>query len=304
MLIAGIDIGTNSMRMLLADYSVNDHGEASFKNRNKQVKTTRIGKDVTVTNVIDQNTFLENLEAFQGFVKEAKDEKAEHIYAIATSALRDARNGQEFVTEAQRRTGVLINVISGSFEAELAFFGVSEGIKERGRILIVDIGGGSTEFVVGSKLEGILFKKSINMGAVRLTDLFGDDTEAMTDFINQELFKIKDLLIRYNIKKVVGIGGTITSLSSINLALKIYDSEKIHNSVLNINDISYIYRSLKTLSQEERRRVVGLQASRADIIVAGANILLSSMITLGIDSILVSEFDNLEGMIYYYLREE
>ena len=304
MLIAGIDIGTNSMRMLTADYSTNKENKSIFKNRVKKTETTRIGKNINTTKIIDEETFKLNLQTFQSFVNEAKDGKAERIYAIGTSALRDAINGPEFVSQAEKNTGVTINIISGAFEAELAFYGVSEGIEETGRLLIIDIGGGSSEFVVGSKLEGILFKKSLNIGAVRLTDRFGEDFLSMEDYIMSKLEMIKDLIERYNIKKVVGIGGTITTLSSINQAMKIYDSEKIHNSLLSRNDIQYILDSLKALTPEERKKVVGLQPSRADIIVAGASILLSGMDLLGIYKVIVSEFDNLEGMIYYYLKED
>lgn len=304
MLIAGIDIGTNSMRMLTADYSTNKENKSIFKNRVKKTETTRIGKNINTTKIIDEETFKLNLQTFQSFVNEAKDGKAERIYAIGTSALRDAINGPEFVSQAEKNTGVTINIISGAFEAELAFYGVSEGIEETGRLLIIDIGGGSSEFVVGSKLEGILFKKSLNIGAVRLTDRFGEDFLSMEDYIMSKLELIKDLIERYNIKKVVGIGGTITTLSSINQAMKIYDSEKIHNSLLSRNDIQYILDSLKALTLEERKKVVGLQPSRADIIVAGASILLSGMDLLGIHKVIVSEFDNLEGMIYYYLKED
>ena len=304
MLIAGIDIGTNSMRMLTADYSTNKENKSIFKNRVKKTETTRIGKNINTTKIIDEETFKLNLQTFQSFVNEAKDGKAERIYAIGTSALRDAINGPEFVSQAEKNTGVTINIISGAFEAELAFYGVSEGIEETGRLLIIDIGGGSSEFVVGSKMEGILFKKSLNIGAVRLTDRFGEDFLSMEDYIMSKLEMIKDLIERYNIKKVVGIGGTITTLSSINQAMKIYDSEKIHNSLLSRNDIQYILDSLKALTPEERKKVVGLQPSRADIIVAGASILLSGMDLLGIHKVIVSEFDNLEGMIYYYLKED
>ena len=304
MIIAGIDIGTNSMRMLTADYSTNKENKSIFKNRVKKTETTRIGKNINTTKIIDEETFKLNLQTFQSFVNEAKDGKAERIYAIGTSALRDAINGPEFVSQAEKNTGVTINIISGAFEAELAFYGVSEGIEETGRLLIIDIGGGPSEFVVGSKLEGILFKKSLNIGAVRLTDRFGEDFLSMEDYIMSKLEMIKDLIERYNIKKVVGIGGTITTLSSINQAMKIYDSEKIHNSLLSRNDIQYILDSLKALTPEERKKVVGLQPSRADIIVAGASILLSGMDLLGIHKVIVSEFDNLEGMIYYYLKED
>lgn len=303
MKIAGIDIGTNSMRILMTDYSwVN--GQVELKNRIKSVKTTRIGKNINFTKAIDPVTYNNNMESFEDFVNVANENKAEKIFAIGTSALRDAVNGQEFISQAEQNTGIKINVISGSFEAELAFYGVSVGLVERGRLLIIDIGGGSTEFVVGSKIEGILFKKSINLGAVRLTEMFGDDTESMKEHILKELDIVRDIVQRFSVKKIVGIGGTITTISAINQAMRVYDTEKIHNSIIKRIDAYYIFNSLRVLNIEDKKRVIGLQPSRADIIVAGINILLCSMNLLNIEELIVSDYDNLEGMIYYYMREE
>lgn len=302
MKVAGIDIGTNSMRLLLTDYFKHEQS-AEFQNREKEVKITRMGKGVNANRMIEPETFSRNIDSFEEFVQKARNKNVEQIFAIGTSALRDAKNGEDFVAAAEKTTGVKINIISGNLEAELGFYGVSQGVKENGRILIIDIGGGSTEFVVGSQIEGIVFKKSIDIGAVRMTDKFGEDTVNMSHFIDKEIQIINDLIERYAIKLIVGIGGTISTVSAINLCLARYDSDKVHNSLISKQEVECILKSLAMLSLEERRKVVGLQPERADIIVAGVNILLGIMKELGIVSITVSEYDNLEGLIYYYLKD-
>lgn len=302
MKVAGIDIGTNSMRLLLTDYFKHEQN-AEFQNREKEVKITRMGKGVNANRMIEPETFSCNIDSFEEFVQKARNKNVEQIFAIGTSALRDAKNGEDFVAAAEKTTGIKINIISGNLEAELGFYGVSQGVKENGRILIIDIGGGSTEFVVGSQIEGIVFKKSIDIGAVRMTDRFGEDTVNMSHFIDKEIQIINDLIERYAIKLIVGIGGTISTVSAINLCLARYDSDKVHNSLISKQEVECILKSLAILSLEERRKVVGLQPERADIIVAGVNILLGIMEELGIASITVSEYDNLEGLIYYYLKD-
>lgn len=304
MKVAGIDIGTNSMRLLMTDFFSEGKDQSEFKNRKKEVKITRMGKGVDADRMIEPETFRYNIDSFEEFVEKARDRKAERIFAIGTSALRDAKNGEEFVAEAERSTGIKINIISGNLEAELGFYGVSQGVKENGRILILDIGGGSTEFVIGSQIEGIVFKKSIDIGAVRLTDNFGEDLYSMTNFILSEVNDLRDLIERYTVKQIVGIGGTISTVSAINLCLAPYDSDRVHNSKISLSEVECILRSLSILSLEERKKVVGLQPERADIIVAGVNILLGIMNKLHIKNLTVSEYDNLEGLIYYYLRNE
>ncbi len=304
MKVAGIDIGTNSMRLLLTDYKQEKEQNPVFENRSKEVQITRMGKGVNRNRLIEQKTFDTNLHFFERFVQKAKEKNASRIFAIGTSALRDAKNSKEFVEAAERNTGIKINIISGNLEAELGFYGVSQGVKENGRILIIDIGGGSTELVVGSKIEGILFKKSIDIGAVRLTDCYGEDIAKMSEYILSKLELISDLTSRYQVKCVVGIGGTISTVSAINLCLSRYDSDLVHNSRIRIEQAEAILKSLLQLSPEERKKVVGLQPERADIIVAGINILHRLMQLMNISEVTVSEYDNLEGLIYYYLRNE
>lgn len=302
MKIASIDIGTNSMRLLIADY------DEKIANRKKYVTTTRMGQGVNKNGVISSNAIKRNLDSFVNFVKTANEEQAEQIYAIGTSALRDSKNRKEFIDIVKLHTGIEIEVINGIVEAELGFYGVALGIEDKHRILIIDIGGGSTEFVVGSKDEGVIYKESIDIGAVRLTEQFqisdentSENLEKMTKHIHEKIGHLSDLVDEYSIKKIIGIGGTLSTASSINQSMKIYDTNKIHNSVLEFDDVKYMLEGLKNITTDERKKIVGLEPSRADIILAGFNILLNVMDTLKILRITVSEYDNLEGLIFYKL---
>ena len=154
MKIASIDIGTNSMRLLIADYN------KTISNRKKIVNTTRMGQGINESGIISNDAIKRNLDSFISFVNTAKNDKAEQIYAIGTSALRDSKNKEQFIELAKLNTGIEIEIINGNTEAELGFYGVALGIDETERLLIIDIGGGSTEFVVGSKNEGVIYKES------------------------------------------------------------------------------------------------------------------------------------------------
>ncbi|WP_028829493.1 Ppx/GppA phosphatase family protein [Proteocatella sphenisci] len=302
MKIASIDIGTNSMRLLIADYN------KTISNRKKTINTTRIGQGINKDGFISKDAINRNLDSFINFVNTAKTDNAEYIYAIGTSALRDSKNKEEFVELAKINTGIEIEIINGNTEAELGFYGVAMGVDDTEKLLIIDIGGGSTEFVVGSKQEGVIYKESIDIGAVRLTEKFktkqdSDDVSLieMTKYINSKISHLYKIITTYNIKKVIGIGGTITTASSINQNMKTYDTNKIHNSLLKVQDVEYMLNSLNQIPLRDRKKVVGLDPARADIIVSGLNILICILKCLNVTTVTVSEYDNLEGLMYYKL---
>lgn len=304
MKVASIDIGTNSMRLLLTDYN------KSFKERKKYVDTTRLGKGVDKNGYISEESMNKNLDSLNKFVIQAKESEAEKIFAIGTSALRDSKNKDEFVNKAKQLTGIEVEIIDGNLEADLGFFGVSMGVESKGRILIVDIGGGSTELVIGSKAEGILYRQSLDIGAVRLTEKFNvDDVDtqvklaSMQKYIASVLEPIKDLIKMHEVSEIIGIGGTITSASSIKQEMKSYDTNLVHNSVLSYIDIDVMLKMLSSLTLCDRKKVLGLQPGRADIILSGLNILLQILKDFDANEIVVSEYDNLEGLIYYKLSE-
>jgi len=294
-----IDIGTNSIRMLIA--------EAVGKKLNiikKDLEMTRIGKGVDKTKHLSQDGMDRTIEAIKKFKEAAQVKGVLNIYAIATSAVRDAENKLDFIDRVKRETGIEIQVISGEREAELGFKGVIGGIGCNGNILTIDIGGGSTELILGNN-KGIIFSKSIDIGAVRLTDKFVTTdpiSEAELNLINNYIkSSIKDYLDRlkdFNIDKVVGIGGTITTLAAIKEEMSQYDRNKIHNSSLTLEDIKVSIIKFINMTNDERKNIRGLQPKRADIILAGSLILLHLMKGISKKEIIVSDYDNLEGFIF------
>ena len=298
MRMGAIDIGTNSMRLLICDYI-----DGELLNRKKFVSITRIGKGVDENGFIREDAIKRNLDALKEFYDLSKYEGCEELYCIGTSALRDSKNSDDFIKRAKLEVGIDVDVISGDDESNLGFLGVLKGANESKDILVVDIGGGSTEFILGNS-EGIKFAKSENVGALRMTEKFlttdiVDDYEfdMMSEFIEREIKDTINYLKEREINKLVGIGGTITSLSAINQELEVYSMEKIHGSEINIDEIEKILQNLKKMTLNDKKTLKGLQSKRADIITAGVKILHIIMKKLELSDIVVSEYDNLEGLI-------
>ena len=304
MKIGTIDIGTNSMRLLIADYN-----NSKIENRKKYVNTTRIGQGVDKEGYISEEALQRNINALEEFANICKVEECQAIYCMGTSALRDSKNGNIFVDRAKQKTNINVEIISGNEESNLGFMGVLEGLDTDEQILVIDIGGGSTEFIVGD-IEGIKFAKSENVGALRMTEKFlakdpidTNEFSSMSKFIYGEIKDTIDYIKSKQIKKIVGIGGTITSLSAMNQELEVYSMEKIHNSEVSIKNIKDILQNLKQMTLNDKKTLKGLQPKRADIITAGVEILNIIMENLEIEKIIVSEYDNLEGLMCHKVKK-
>lgn len=298
MKIGTIDIGTNSMRLLVADYI-----NGQLYNREKFVNTTRIGQGVDSEGYISEEAIKRNIEALKEFSKLAYDKGCEYIFCVGTSALRDSKNGLEFVKLAKIETGVDVEIITGELESELGFRGVLQGLEEKEDTLVIDIGGGSTEFILGG-LNGIEFCKSENVGALRMTEKFltkdpidEEEFKLMYEFVSQTIDNTINTLKEKNIKSIVGIGGTITSVSAINQKLEVYSMQKIHSSEISKKELDIILQNLKNMTLNDKKNLRGLQPKRADIITAGVTILNIVMKKLEKENIIVSEYDNLEGLL-------
>lgn len=300
MKIGTIDIGTNSMRLLIADYKNN-----KIENRKKYINITRIGQGVDDKGYITEEALERNLNALKEFADKCIEEKCEKVYCMGTSALRDSKNGQDFVDRAKELTNIDVKIICGEEESNLGFMGVLEGAggDKSNYILVLDIGGGSTEFIVGNE-DGIKFCKSENVGALRMTEKFittdpisDEEFNKMSDFIEKTISSTLDKIKGMHVSKLVGIGGAITSLSAMNQQLEVYSMEKVHNSVVTKKDLEKILQNLKKMTLSDKKTIKGLQPKRADIITAGVKILHIVMEKLEIEKIMISEYDNLEGLI-------
>ncbi|HEY5537800.1 MAG TPA: Ppx/GppA phosphatase family protein [Acetobacterium sp.] len=300
---AVIDIGTNSTRMLIFR---ND--QENLVRVNKSVRYTRMGQGVDRTGQLHPDAQKRNLEALEEYKNIAEDYDVKAFYIFGTSAMRDAENTREFTDQVKEKLGFDIEVISGEDEAELGFIGVSQSFNEK--LLIFDIGGGSTEFIFGENNE---LKKmiSINLGCVRATEkyLFSNpptfqELKRLNEDIYAELMEKVRNFIPQRPYKLIGIGGTATSLSTIKQGLKIYDSEKVHESIITRDELEAMIEDLSGKTIEERQNIAGLEAKRADIILAGALILLNIFKVTGEKSFTVSDYDNLEGAAYRHFVME
>lgn len=302
MKIGTIDIGTNSMRLLTAEYR-----DGKIIDRKKYINTTRIGQGVDNNGYISKEAMDRNIKALKEFKNICDKYSCDYVCCMGTSALRDSKNSGEFVKLAKEVTNIDVEVITGDKESNLGFLGVLEGLEQGttndNEILVIDIGGGSTEFIVGDK-NGVNFCKSENIGALRLTEKFlkheivnDEELDQTINFINKIIQGTIDITKRRNISQLVGIGGTVTSVSAINQKLEVYSMEKVHNSKICKKELDEILQMLKNMTLADKKRLNGLQPKRADIITAGVIILEIIMQKLEINEIIVSEYDNLEGLM-------
>lgn len=297
---AAIDIGTNSMRLLLFEY---DGGNFVF--RKKMINSTQLGRDINDEGFISDEGISKNLKALENFKNISLEFGAEKIKCIATQALRLSKNSNLFVEDTRERLDLDIDIISGEKEANLGYRGVAMGIDHglEGSRLVVDIGGGSTEFILGDK-EGIIYRKSIPIGALMLTKKyfnFHDESEEnisnLENYICESLKIVFDDIKSHEISNIIGIGGTITSVVAIDKKMDVYDSDRVHMSHISVDGLKSQIEMLKSLTVEERKNLPGLMPKRADIILAGEMILMNIMKIFKKDEMVVSEYDNLEGMV-------
>ena len=285
---AAIDIGTNSIRLLIAEYK-----DGQLNRLVNELRTPRLGDGIN-NGEINSKAQARAIKVLQEY-KRLIDKYEASYRAVATSAIRDAANQEEFLNKVKKKAQIKIDVIEGSEEAKLSYLGIINGIKKnRKNMLAIDIGGGSTELILGSKDE-LTEYKSINLGAVRLKENYQQDIKAMQEYAKQIISKTA---VDKNIEMLIGVGGTITTLAAIDQELENYQPEKIQNHKLSLTTVNNIFSYLMGLSLEERKKVTGLEKNRADIIIPGILILIAIMEFFSIKQLRVSDFGILEGIIY------
>jgi exopolyphosphatase/guanosine-5'-triphosphate,3'-diphosphate pyrophosphatase len=297
MRVAVVDIGTNSTRLLVAEV---EDGEVAELERRTTV--TRLGEGLEATGRLSDAAIGRVSEALAAY-REAIDQlAAERVVAVATSAMRDAENGPDFRDEIERRFGLDARTISGDEEARLTFLGATAGRDPSAATLVIDIGGGSTEYVTGHPGRDPDFHVSTRMGSVRHTErhLHGDPpTAAELAALGEDARSIvqQDVPpdVRERVEAGIAVAGTATSLAAIDQELDPYDPERVHGYRLGRAACERLVGRLAELTLAERRKVPGLHPDRAPTIVAGAAILLESMRAFGLDEVEVSERDILHG---------
>lgn len=326
---AAIDVGTNTVRFLVAEAL----SQEAFKVLHEEQIITRLGEGLIQSGFLQEGAMARTASAIRRFAEEAKQHRALAISAVATSAVREAANGPEFVARVQKEAGLPLRVIDPEEEARLAILGVSHalGFPDRA-LLVIDVGGGSTEFAFA---QGLVPKAvvSTDLGVVKLTEGFLKSDPPRADELNRLAEavrkRIKGVILSWSRVwgegcrgsapsppeptpytpyptpcDFVGTGGTATTLAAIDLKLQVYDGKKITGHRLSLGRVKELCAQLQAMPLRERCRVPGLEAARADLIVAGAIVILEGLEGLGYDQIIVSDGGLREGILLDLLRHQ
>ena len=252
------------------------------------LKTTRLGEGIQ-GGILLPGPVARTVEAMRYMKERALEYSTPVVLAAGTSAVRDAANSEFFLGEVFRQTGLSLRVLGGGEEALYSYLGVTSGFGELNSAVITDIGGGSTEFTWSKK--GIVICRSVNAGAVRMTEGGHGDAQIL-----RIMKKVLDEVRGEAPSELIGVGGTVTTLAAIDLALEVYDRSLVHGYRLNVETIYSIRETLIRVGPGGRKKIPGLQPARSDIILAGVRILIQLMDYLGMREIVVSEADLMYGL--------
>jgi exopolyphosphatase / guanosine-5'-triphosphate,3'-diphosphate pyrophosphatase len=301
--VAAIDCGTNSVRLLVADLADAADG-AALTEVTREMRIVRLGQDVDRTGQLAPEAIDRTRAALAEYAATIARSGAERVRMVATSALRDTKNRSQFVAMVRDVLGVEPQVVSGSTEAALSFAGAAAGLPAvSGDLLLVDIGGGSTELVRGGRAGALLRAHSMDIGAVRLTErhLRADpptvaQVEAAVADVQAALLAADADVPLTAVDQLVGVAGTVTTMAAIGLGLNSYDSAAIHGSRLTAGQVHDIADQLLAMTVAQRRAIPVMHPGRADVIGGGALILRTVLDRVGSPEVLVSEHDILDGI--------
>ena len=298
---AAIDCGTNSTRMLIANKS---------ETLDRQMKITRLGQGLDQSGELSNQAMSRVIDVLKDFRRSLDEHEVSEVRMVATSAARDASNSEDFFNKVESTLGVRPELLTGEEEGRLSFQGaIAELDPSLGPFLILDIGGGSTEFVFGSEKAENVYSSQI--GCVRLTEEFFDNDPPLPEELHACLSvvggHVDDALREIpNIGDevtLVGLAGTVSCIAAIEIGLEKYDREKIHHFHLSKDAVEDVFRTLATENKFERMSNPGLEEDRADVIVAGTAILVKVMRQLQLTECLVSESDIMDGILHSMLRD-
>ncbi len=288
MRVAAIDVGTNSCLILIADVTTDGRIEKVIHD---EAHVVRLGQGVAKSKKFHPEALQRAEDSFRQFARTINSLKVERTMACATSAASDVTNSQTLI-ELGSKYKIPIEIISGEEEAELTFRGtIDEALTEP--VAIIDVGGGSTEFILGNA-SGIQTRMSFDIGSVRLTEKFvtehpipPDQMEKMTSYITEQLQGLKEKINTPVDMRVIAVAGTPTTLAAMDQGFA-YDSKRVQGRTLTNERLKYWLDRLSDMGVQERRAITGMDAKRADVIVAGAMILLMSSEALGATQLEVS----------------
>jgi exopolyphosphatase/guanosine-5'-triphosphate,3'-diphosphate pyrophosphatase len=274
-----IDIGSNSVRLLISDGKI-------FSD--KDVVTTRLAEGMSDDFKLKAEAMQRTVAALSFLCEKARAQSVDVLYVFATAAVRKASNRKEFLDMVYDACGVNVDVLSGGQEAEAGYTGALNGLDGG----VIDVGGASTEVIV-IKDRAPIYEKSVDVGAVSVKDICGQDSSAVKRYLEKRI-------IEYGVippTDYVAIGGTATTIAAILQQLDPYDPKKVDGFCVTIEQLSMLEEKLFSMSVEERKKLKGLREDRAEIIAGGVSILSAVAKLVGAKKITVSEKDNLEGYL-------
>ncbi|MET9642045.1 exopolyphosphatase [Streptomyces syringium] len=307
--VAAIDCGTNSIRLLVADA---DPATGELKELDRRMTIVRLGQGVDRTGRLAPEALERTFAACREYAEVIKEHGASRLRFVATSASRDAENREDFVRGVVGILGVEPEVISGDQEAEFSFTGATKELTGRDDLakpyLVVDIGGGSTEFVVGE--EHVRAARSVDVGCVRMTERHLVHDGVVTDpptyrqlsaikaDIEAALDQAEQTVPLTEARTLVGLAGSVTTVAAIALGLPEYDSSAIHHARISLDQVQEITGMLLSSTHEQRAAIPAIHPGRVDVIGAGALVLQSVMERIGAREVVVSEHDILDGIAW------
>jgi exopolyphosphatase / guanosine-5'-triphosphate,3'-diphosphate pyrophosphatase len=285
--VAAIDLGTNSTRLLVADVE-----NGVVREVDRRLEITRLGEGVDTRRQLLPQAMARVRNVLADYRRVADEDGAERTLAFATSAVRDAENGEAFLGEIEWSYGFETRLLTGDEEALLAFRGVSTGGDLQDETVIVDVGGGSTELIVGGP-DGVSFHESYDLGCVRLTERFPGNPQGAAEQVRSALAAGVPETVRPT--QAIGVAGTITQLATVDLGLEREKPDVVHGHRLSTETVQRLLERLAAMPVEEIRSVRGMHPDRAPVIVAGTVVVLETLRHFGLDELDVSERDNLHG---------
>jgi len=299
--VAAVDIGTNSVRLLVAD--VDGPGrDARLTTVERRTEITRLGQGVNQTRRLDPEAIARTVAVLREYQASIAAHDVVRVRMTATSASRDATNRDEFFDPVEQLFALRPELLSGEDEASLEFLGATAGLAEPEPYLVVDVGGGSTEFIAGVDEPSELM--SIDIGCVRLTEQFLHSDPPTPEELSVAVSVVRDHLTDVDravpgaahAKTLIGTAGTVWTMGAIELGVDASESERIHHFRLSRAAAEEIFRTLATEPIARRRHNPGLEPGRVDVIVGGVIVVVAVMRHWGFDEMLVSEADILDGL--------
>lgn len=294
MRVAAVDIGTNTTRLLIADVD----GEHVTR-LDRRAIVTRLGQGVDVNRRLLPEAIDRTVTVLVDYAEAIRDAGCVRVRAVATSATRDAANRDDFLDAAATVLGVRPEMISGGEEAQLSFSGTTAGVAGPPPALVIDLGGGSTEFVLGADAPHYLV--SVDIGSVRLTEQALPAHPASRAQLAAARRRVDDVLTGVVLPEApgttFGVGGTFTSLAALHLGLQAYDPDRVHGTSLGIDDLRALVDRLAPLTIGETEAIPSLDPARAPVLLGGAVVAERAVCHVGAAAIVVSEHDILDGIV-------